>query len=134
LDARLTTLLCNKFVAESSTEGYRSKRGVLPVMMILPMFRWMLGSFLDPEDGDSTFLLIITAERISASLLVVLIPSGAGKSLFTTSGHIATSIRLSSIFSGLFNDAGSIADYIASNGGMTDKNELERVWKEAILA
>jgi hypothetical protein len=34
----------------------------------------------------------------------------------------------------LFNDAFSISDYIASNERMIVKNELERMWKEAVVA
>jgi hypothetical protein len=36
------------------------------------------------------------------------------------------------IFSGIFYDAFSVADYITSNGRMLD--ELERIWKKVVLA
>jgi hypothetical protein len=34
----------------------------------------------------------------------------------------------------LFNDAFSISDYTASNERMIVNNELERMWKEAVVA
>jgi hypothetical protein len=34
----------------------------------------------------------------------------------------------------LFNDAFSISDYIASNKRMIVNNELERMWKETVVA
>jgi hypothetical protein len=35
---------------------------------------------------------------------------------------------------GLFNDADSSSTYIASNDRMINNNEMERIWKESVVA
>jgi hypothetical protein len=42
-------------------------------------------------------------------------------------------LERSNMFSSLFNDAFSILDYISSNERMIVNNELERMWKEAVV-
>jgi hypothetical protein len=50
-----------------------------------------------------------------------------------SANHLATNFCVYFVCS-LFNDAFSSADYIASNKRMIVNNELENIWKEAVVA
>jgi hypothetical protein len=54
--------------------------------------------------------------------------------MFNTFEFVIQSLILFILIYNLFNDAFSISDYIASNERMIVNNELERMWKEAVVA